>query len=51
MSAATRAEIRTKLAIKDYEAETGIPVAGNTKLEEIFGACTNYILSMLFWAK
>jgi hypothetical protein len=36
MSATDRAEIRTKLAIKDYEAETGIAVAGNAKLEEAF---------------
>jgi len=37
MSAATLAESRTKSAIKDYEAETGVPVAGNTKLEQVFG--------------
>lgn len=36
MSASTLAEIRTKSAIKCYEEEVGIPVAGNAKLEEIF---------------
>ena len=37
MSAETKAEIRIKDAIKTYEQETGIPVAGCAPLEEIFG--------------
>lgn len=36
MSAATLAEIRTKEAIKEYEEEVGIQVAGNARLEEMF---------------
>jgi len=36
-AAADRAEIRVKARIKEYEQEVGIPVAGCTKLEEIFG--------------
>jgi hypothetical protein len=37
MSATTLAEIRMKAAIHDYEEQTGVQVAGNAKLEEIFG--------------
>lgn len=36
MSAAIQAEARIKDAIKSYEQETGIPVAGCAVLEEIF---------------
>jgi len=31
-----KAELRTKSAIKSYEQETGIAVAGSQKLEEVF---------------
>ena len=36
MSATLKAEVLTKAAIRSYEEEVGIPVAGNAALEEQF---------------
>jgi hypothetical protein len=36
MSAELTAELRTKFAIRDYEEEMGVPVAGSAVLEQAF---------------
>jgi hypothetical protein len=36
MSAAVKAEVRTKSAIRSYEEEVGVQVAGSAVLEQVF---------------